>query len=309
MLAALLVVACTGGDDDAGPSPTTQATSSTSVVDLSGVFLPDVGGETTTTSNETGTTQLVGSVRGSTGPLAGATVRIDRITAGGEVSRDLLTGPDGRWELRDVPGGRYRVRAFLAPTFAQSTAEVRFLTANEEHSFDLVVEDQRDLVVRAAAAPNPPVVGSAVNVVVLVVQRTVDPDGIVRSMPLAGVTVELIGLGPWDLRDDGATKSTTSTTVARPSSVSVRLSDDGRARFELRCLAAGPSGLALRVPVAVQAAPGTATTVAPATTATTEPLVTVQTVALDLPACAAAASAPTTSSTTAGGSSTTSRAP
>ena len=36
-----------------------------------------------------------------------------------------------------MPGGRYRVRAFLAPVYAQTSAEVRFLTDGEEHTFDL----------------------------------------------------------------------------------------------------------------------------------------------------------------------------
>lgn len=310
VLVALLAAACTG-EDDAGPSPTTQATTSTSVVDLSGVVLPGVGGETTTTIDETGTARLVGSVRGPTGPLAGATVRVDRIVAGREVRHDVLTGPDGRWELRDVPGGRYRVRAYLAPSYAQTSAEVRFLADGEEHTFDLVLDDQRGVVVRADVAPDQPTVGAAVNLVVLVVRRTVAADGVVRSTPLAGITVELGGLGRWVLRDDddgtgdSGTGDTTSTTFDTGTSISARLTEGGRARFELRCLTAGASGLSLRVPVAIEAAPGTTTPAAPATTATSEPLVTVETVPLELPACADPAPASTTTTSTGDGSSST----
>lgn len=300
-LVAVLLAACTGGDDDARPSPTTDATTSTSVVDLSGVVLPGVGGETTTTIDETGTARLVGSVRGPAGPLAGATVRVDRLVAGRELRRDVVTGPDGRWELRDVPGGRYRVRAFLAPTFAQTTAEVRFLADREEHTFDLVVDDQRGLVVRADAAPDQPVVGGLVNVVVLVVQRIVDPDGVVRSTPLAGVTVELSGLGRWVPRDDPGPPGTIDAPTSTSTSTSVRLTDGGRAGFELRCLSAGAPGLVLRVPRTVETAP-----VDPAVAGPTEPLVTLETVALDLPACAAdTAASPTTSAGSDGSSTTT----
>ncbi len=303
VVAVLLAAACSGRDRDAGPSPTTEATTSTSLADLSGVVLPAVGGETTTTFDEVGSARLVGTVRSRTGPVPGATVRTDRIVAGREVRRDVVTGPDGRWELRDVPGGRYRVRAYLAPSFAQTTAEVRFLADREEHVFDLVVDDQRALVVRADAAPDQPTLGGLVNVVVLVAQRTVDADGMVGSAPLAGLTVELGGLGRWVLRGG----DTTSTTLDRSTTATVRLADGGRARFELRCVATGPPGLVLRVPrPADTAPPGSATVVDP--TVTTAPPVSIEAVTLELPACADAAEG-TTTPTSGAGSSTSSTSP
>lgn len=297
-LVAVLAAACTSGGDEAGPSPTTDATTTTttttptSSVDLSGVVLPPVGGETTTTIDETGTARLVGTVRGPTGPLAGATVRTERIVGGDEVRRDVVTGPNGRWELRDVPGGRYRVRAYLAPGFAQTTAEVRFLADREEHTFDLVVNDQRGLVVRADAAPDQPTVGGLVNVVVLVAQRTVDRNGVVGSAPLAGSTVELSGLGRWILLDGG----TTSTTLDPSAPATAGLSDGGRARFQLRCASPGPPGLVLRVLRPVDTAP-------PEEAA---PPVDIETVPLDLPACAEAPVDTTVPTTVADGSATTS---
>ncbi len=308
VVAAASVAACSG-DDDAGPSPTPQPTTSTSTVDLSGVALPGVAGETTTTVDETGTARLVGTVRGPEGPLAGAVVRVDRLVAGREIRRDVRTAPDGRWELRDVPGGRYRVRAYLAPSYAQTTADVRFLNDGEEHAFDLVVEDQRGLVVRADVAPDQPTVGNPVNLVVLVARRVVAEDGVVRSTPVAGEFVELRGLGRWELRDDtdetdgggddggldGGLGPTTSTTFDPGPSASVLLGSSGQARFELRCLSAGAPGLSLQVPA--EADVGTSTTGVPPD----------ETVALDLPACVDPASSTTT--TTTGGSTTTSTTP
>ncbi len=223
----------------------------------------------------------MGTVRGPAGPAGGATVRIDRIVADREVRTDVTADPEGRWELRDVPGGRYRVRAFLAPTLAQTTAEVRFLRDRDEHTFELVMEEQQGLVLRADSAPDPPTVGNPVNLVLLVAQRTVDPDGIVRAAPLAGAVVELGGLGRWVLRDDGGFGSDSAT---------VRLTDGGRARFELRCEVAGPPGLSLRVPVTVAPAPTTTAQGAPPA----ERQVTVETIAIEVPPCEAPARATTT---------------
>jgi hypothetical protein len=300
---ALLLAGGCSDDDDAEPSPTTESPTRTSIVDYTGVVLPGVGGETTSTIDETGTARLVGTVTGPRGPVAGATVRIDRLVAGREIRKDVLSAADGRWELRGVPGGRYRVRAFLPPVYAQLQPEVRFLADGEEHSFDLVVEDQRGIVVRPDVAPDQPALGGDVNLVVLVVQRTVSPDGIVRSEPVRGAFVQLLGLGRWVLRDDGDGPTdttllpgqTTSTTVdASGSDSGAFLSDAGTATFELRCARAGDPGLRLRVPVTL--APEPAPPGAGATTTTGSPPVeSSEDVALELPACSG--DEPTTTST------------
>jgi Carboxypeptidase regulatory-like domain len=289
---AVLATACTD-HKDAGPAPKPAATSSTTLADYTGVVLPGVGGETTTTIDDTGTARLVGTVSGPSGPLAGATVRIDRLVAGREIRHDVITASDGRWELRGVPGGRYRVRAFQAPAYAQAGAEVRFVNDGGETKFDLRVEDQRGVLARADIAPDQPLVGSAVNLVVLVVQRTVSPDGIVRSTPVANTFVELTGLGRWVVRDDRSTTETTETTLLPGETTSttsgggdtsdqgVVLSDAGRARFELQCVRPGAPGLRLRIPVLVvadPAPPGTGTT-------TAAPAPTTEEVALEVPAC------------------------
>jgi hypothetical protein len=293
-----LVGGCTGGED-AGPSPEPEATTSTAPVDYTGVVLPGVGGETTTTIDEQGTARLVGTVSGPAGPLAGATVRIDRLVAERVVRHDVITAADGRWELRDAPGGRYRIRAFQPPVYVQQAAELRFLVDGQEHTFDLRVEDQRGLVVRADAAPDQPLVGSPVNVVVLVAQRTVTQDGIVSSTPLSGVFVELTGLGRWVLLEDGtttdATSDTTSTTLegGSPDQGQV-LSAAGRARFELECVAPGAPRLSLRIPVLVPADPAPPAT--GGTTTSTEPRQRTEEVALELPECGEPPS--TTTSTT-----------
>lgn len=307
VVAAALAGACTG-DDDAGPAPTTDPTVPTTVVDRSGIALAGVRGTTTSTIREVGTATITGSVQGPSGLVPGATVRIERLVAGREVRTDVPTGPDGRFAAAGLPGGRYRVRAFLAPSLAQTQPEIRFLADGEEHTFELTVEQQGGLVVRADVAPEPPLLDGPVNLVALVATRAVGTDGVVRATPVVGASVELVGLGRWQLRagaappdDDDSTStsllsSTTSTSRSRPSPMA-RTDSAGRVRFELRCEATGDPGLALRVPVTVSSPPDPSG-------APTPPQVTTQTVSLDLPACVDPAASTTT--TTAGGSSSTS---
>lgn len=298
-LAALLLVvgaACTrGDDDDAEPSPTTGATTSTTILDRSGIALAGVPGETTSTIVERGTAVITGSVQGPTGLVVGATVRIERLVAGRVIRTDVLSGPDGRFLLPDLPGGRYRVRAFLAPSLAQVVPEVRFLQDGAEHDFPLVVEQQGGLLVRADVAPEPPLLGRPVNLVAVVSSRTVDADGVVRSTPVAGVSVELVGLGRWTLREDGDSSSTSTTdtlfgsTFTEPSQTpTARTSSSGLVRYELRCERPGSPNLALRVPV--RRAPPTTTD---PTASTLGEETTVETFSLDLPACVDAATTTT----------------
>jgi hypothetical protein len=298
----LLTGACT--DDDAGPAPTTEPTVPTTVVDRSGIALAAVPGETTSTIVEQGSAVVTGSVQGPSGLVVGATVRIERLVAGREIRTDVLTGADGRFVLGGVPGGRYRVRAFLAPSLAQVKPEVRFLADDHEHSFDLVVEPQSGLVVRADVAPEPPLLGKAVNLVATVATRMVGADGVVRSTPVVGATVELVGLGRWTLRDDDAgpddddtapsssstsvtVGTTTSTTTRAAPTATARTDASGAVRYELRCEAPGSPGLALRIPVTVASPPDPTGAPAPPTMST-------ETVSLDLPDCVDPATLTTT---------------
>ncbi len=298
--ALLLVGACSGGDDDADPSPTTGPTSSTTEVDRSGIALAGVPGTTSSTVIERGTASLTGTVQGPGGLVPGATVRIERLVAGREVRTDVLTGADGRFLLANVPGGRYRVRAFLAPTLAQLQPEVRFLADDAVHDFALTVEQQGGLVARADVSPDTPILGRPVNLVAVVSTRAVDSDGVVRWTPVVGASVELAGLGRWILRDDFSTTSTTfefevTTTSRSARSATARTDGNGAVRYELECVEDGAPALFLRVPVR-QAAP--ATTDPTASTSTTfVPQVTLQSIDLDLPVCVDARLLATTSTT------------
>jgi hypothetical protein len=314
LAAGLLLSACTGGGDDAAPTPTTQATTSTTAVDRTGIALAGVPGQTTTTIEERGSAQLTGSVQGPNGLVVGATVRIERMVAGREIRTDVLTGPDGRFALTGVPGGRYRVRAFLVPTLAQVEPEVRFVQDGVQTDFPLVVEEQGGVVVRADVAPEPPLLGRAVNLVVAVRTRAVSADGVVRSAPVIGAQVELAGLGRWVLRDDSAPSEDDGTTPTSFSTVGPspfeRTDASGLVRYELRCERAGSPNLSVRVPVRIAApasgGPGATTDPTAASTSTTVgSTVTVQPFALDLPACVDPTTLTTTTSAGSGSTATT----
>lgn len=289
-----LVVAACSNDKQADPGPRPDPSVTTTLVDRSGIALLGVTGKTTTTIVTTGTASVVGAVQGPSGLVVGATVRIERLVAGQVIRNDVVTGPDGRYALVGVPGGRYRVRAFLPPSLAQVTPEVQFLSDKTEHTIDLTLKQMSGLVVRSDAAPEPPLLHRPVNVVASVSNRTVGADGVVRSTPVAGITVDLMGLGRWVLRNDGSSpeeddtstttgvtlEPTTTTTIRnnRTSSISARTDSSGQVTFGLRCESTGSPGLSLRVPVTVtgppddQGNPGA-------------PQNTTQTVDLDLPAC------------------------
>jgi hypothetical protein len=250
----LAAAACSGDDGPEGRSGGPRV-ERPPVIDYSGAALAKVPGTTTTVGlPETGSARILGSVAGPGGLIPGATVRIEHLVGGGAVVHDVVTGPDGKYVLDAIPGGRYRVRAFLAPALGMLRPETRFLQDGKEATFDLVVEDLRKVVARAATSPSVPYVDEAVNLSAVVATQQVDVDGIVRSTPVPGLRVELTGLGAWVLRSDSLRtpfdpRGTTTTTSPQSA---LRFTDAyGAATWELRCQSAGASGLGLLVSVTV----------------------------------------------------------
>jgi hypothetical protein len=252
---AALVGACSSGGSGADLKPHPLAGAATSVVDYSAVALPRVAGTTTTTVREQGTATIDGSVSGPSGLLPGATVTIERLVGSRSTRTDVVTGADGRFALPNVPGGRYRVRAYLAPALALVTPDLRFIEDGKEATFDLKVDDQRKVVARAAVSPSAPYVGDDVNLAVVVANRTVDTDGVVRSVPLPGLRVELSGLGAYTLTAPDQTGGpfgprTTTTLSFEPATVAFT-DGAGQVQYALHCSESGNPGLELLVSVTV----------------------------------------------------------
>lgn len=224
-ICALVAGACSKGEVAPLPKPPKPPDTSSSLppADLSGVPLPTVRGVTTTTFPPIpgGEATLSGVVVGPDGPVPGAIVHAERIVGDVFGALDVTTGPDGRWEMKDIFGGRYRLRAWKpAPdNLAATEAEVFFLGGKEKLEFSLRVQRFQGLSFASDIAPRPPLVGERSALVVQLTELSVDANGIVRSVPISGVGVELFGPGEWSVL-------TTNPVVT---------GGDGRARWELRC--------------------------------------------------------------------------
>jgi len=215
------------------PPPTSTTTRPAPPPDDRRVTLPSAAGATTTTvvALSPGGAAVEGTVAGPGGPVAGATVRVERLVGGQVAVTEVAAGDDGRWSVAGVAGGRYRVRAWRAPDLAQLTPALVFVGAAERASVPLEVDRFGGPAATASATPDPPVVGQPVSMGVQVSVRSVDAAGVVHSAPVPLARLELAAGSGW---------------LVRTSPVSVT-DGTGRARFELTCLAAGPQPLALAV--------------------------------------------------------------
>lgn len=198
--------------------------------------LPAVPGSSTTlVPANTGRARIAGYVQGPDGFGApGVLVRVERAIGGGFQVLDLATDATGRFDVAGIGGGRYRVRAFLAPTLAQRRAEVFFLADGDTADLNLSVESFGVPSIAVAVAPQPTLLDQPLNLVVRVTGRFVDENGFVRVQPLVGGLVDVVVAGSW-VRD------TPDGTLATGEDGSVQL------RYTCRALAGA------RVDVSVQA--------------------------------------------------------
>ncbi len=193
---AVLLAAC--GAPASGLLPPPSSTSSTSTapttlpVDRSLVGLEALPGQVTSSIPlESGRSTIRGRVLAPEGDAAGALVRVDRLVGDAVQRRDVPTGPGGEFVLANVPGGRYRVRAFLAPRLAMMNSEIFFLEDGGTKEIDLRTEVFDGLTAKGATNPAAPIVGQGVNLAIRVAQRSVDGEGVGREVPLAGVPVRI----------------------------------------------------------------------------------------------------------------------
>lgn len=256
LVVCLAAAACSGdGDDEAGPSSSTSEVPTTAAPDYAAVSHAPVGGATTTTvALRPGGSKLVGTVVGPDGPVPGAQVGLTRLVGSASVTEVITAGPDGRYDSGPVLGGRYRVRAWLAPDLALVEPAVFFLDV-PERTLDLKVSRHSGLVASTSVAPDPFDVDERVEVVARLGGRYVDDQGIVRTLRHVGVTARLVGDGSW--------------TLESPNPVIT--SSSGDARWVLRCRSRGRHPLAVVVSDQDQVAlevpdcglPPTTTTAAP----------------------------------------------
>lgn len=134
------------------------------------------------------------------------------------------TGPQG------ILGGRYRVRAWKSPDLALTTPQILFLEGKENKQLPLQLSRYTGTNVTSITSPDPPVVGAPLTLTAVVTSASVDGDGVVRSVPAAGVSVVLT-VGPG------------FTFTGGPAVTNAQ----GRAAFQLRCESVGQSQVEVTV--------------------------------------------------------------
>jgi hypothetical protein len=226
------LAACTAkGVPDLPPPPTTIAPIPTpTVIDYSAAVLKAVPGKTTTTvAMGPGRASLNGSVAGPSGPVPGALVHIERLVDDGVGVLDVASAADGTWVATSLKGGRFRVRAWRPPDLALVRPEVFYLGDGETRTVNLRTSTYTGLAVTSAIAPNPPIVDEPANLVVQVVQQSVDNQGVVRGVPVPFLRAELFGGGDWRL------------SSPNPSATD----GNGRATWQMTCGSGGKQPLAV----------------------------------------------------------------
>jgi hypothetical protein len=219
---------CSSGDAFSSlPTPktvVTDPTTTTSEVDYTGVPLAPVGGATTTSVvMGPGPMTIVGKVEGPDGIVGDAIVQLERVVGSAVATTRVPTAPDGTWNVEQVLGGRYRIRAWRVPDLATTAPQIVFIESGPQRAVSLTLTPVGGVRVDNAVAPDPPIVGEPTNVKVRVAERTVDGEGIVRDTPLAGETVTVSGSGDW------------SVGSPNPSATG----GDGSTIFRLTCLSEG----------------------------------------------------------------------
>jgi hypothetical protein len=214
------------------PPPTTVPGPPTTVVaDLQSGYLAAVSGNTTSTSVVLGPgpSTLEGTVTGPGGPVPGAVVLIERVTdSGARGDFETSTRADGSWAAPSILGGRYRVRAWRAPNLAATQPVTLFLQGGETRQLQLQLQQFGGDQVASSLAPDPPVVDRPANLVVQVTVATVSPtDGVVRAVPLPGMTVQLQGSSEWEV--SGTNPTTTDSA--------------GQVSWQMVCMQAGSQPL------------------------------------------------------------------
>jgi hypothetical protein len=196
-VAVALVGACSGPGvikvKDPGKVPDLTTTTA---IDFGQIALKGVSSRTTSTIGVgPGGANVSGTVTGPDGPVAGATVHVERLVGNAGAASDIVTAADGTWAAPAVLGGRYRVRTWRAPDLALTKPELFYLQSSENKTLNLRVDRYTGIGAAASIAPSPPVQGEPANLFVLLTAKSVDATGVVRAVPVPATNVELSGSG------------------------------------------------------------------------------------------------------------------
>lgn len=201
--AAMIVVSCGPGPYRPLTAPersTTTGPATTSTLDPAAITLPTVGGGGATGEVPLGPGPLTftGTVQGPEGPVPGATVRAERFVGTRSAGVDLLTGPEGTFELAGVLGGVWRFRAWRAPDLAMPRALVAYVRVDEPPG-PLVLGTERvgGRLAVASTNPQPARPDEPATIAVRITDQRVTDDGIITAEPVANLAVRVVSAPGW----------------------------------------------------------------------------------------------------------------
>ncbi len=231
---AVLLVAggCRGSGDERTPAttvptpPPTEAITTTMAATTTLVTVPGNPRPVTTLSPALGpgTATLGGTVSGPEGPVAGATVRVERLVGDQVAATTATSDAGGQWTVSSVNGGRYRLRAWRPPDLAMLRPTLVFVEATENKAVALGMARYGEGNAVAAFAPGPPTADKPTTLVVTVSNGGIDGEGVLHASPRPGVTVQLLVTA-------GLTLESPDTAVTDGA---------GNASFTVRCAPPGP---------------------------------------------------------------------
>jgi hypothetical protein len=241
VLLALLAAACSDGKPTAAPDTTapaeTTTTSTTRAPATTARPTTTVSTLKPTTTSSTllalgpGEASIVGTVSGPSGPVDGATVRVERLVGKNVATQDVTTAGGGTYSVATILGGSYRVRAFKPPDFASSPVEAFFLAANERKLLDLKMPSAGGERITATVNPSPPKVDQTATLTIQIGTARVDDQGRLSIAPRPGVPLILAPSAGLVL--EGTPQALTD--------------GNGSAAWRIRCLAEGASTFQLTV--------------------------------------------------------------
>jgi len=180
-----------------------------------------------------GRASIRGTVTGPGGPVAGATVLIERWVGNRSGSIRVGTGDGGGFSATGLLGGRFRVRAWLQPNQTATRSVVLFLANDQAGTAQVELESFDGLRLQGSLDLSAINVGDTARVRALLTRAAVDGDGIVVGEAVPGAQVQMTA--PDGLRVTGDNPATTgengiasiAVECEREGSYTVALSTEG----------------------------------------------------------------------------------
>ena len=161
-----------------------------------------------------GSVSLSGVVLGPDGPVAGASVEVQRHTADGIAFRVLTANEDGQWRLSGLLGGRYRVRAWLPGVLAMGSSEVAFLAEDDTKRFEFSLWGIDPSPGLELVTNEEVYVGVPATAAVVLSKPIIDDRGVILTTPIADTPI-IASVSQNMSVLSGPTQSTDAEGVAR----------------------------------------------------------------------------------------------